>query len=104
MLESALARMFLIYSFLFTLGVILTAPYYLWRLRGHIFSGRDWRERFGFLPDSFQQRARAPQTGGTGNAASFSGAQDEAGAIWIHAVSVGETLAVVGLIREIQRR
>lgn len=30
--------------------------------------------------------------------------QDEVGAIWIHAVSVGETLAVVGLVRELQRR
>ncbi len=42
-----------------------------------------WRERFGFLPDSFRQPTRA--------------------AIWIHAVSVGETLAVVGLVRELQQ-
>ncbi|MBI4165716.1 MAG: 3-deoxy-D-manno-octulosonic acid transferase [Acidobacteria bacterium] len=72
------------YSFLFTLGVLLTAPYYLWRLRGNIASAADWRERFGFLPRAFQQSAR--------------------GAIWIHAVSVGETMAVASLVREIQQR
>ncbi len=75
--------MFLVYSLLFTLGVILTAPYYLWRLRGKILSGAGWRERFGFLPDSFQQ--------------------SEPGAIWVHAVSVGETLAVVRLVRELRQ-
>src|SRR6266566_335070 len=80
--------MFLIYSLLFTLGVIVTAPYYLWRLRGNIISGAGWRERFGFLPDSFGLPVR----------------HDGAGAIWVHAVSVGETLAVAGLVRELQRR
>lgn len=76
--------MFLVYSLLFSLGVVLTAPYYLWRLRGRIISGAGWRERFGFLPAAFRQ--------------------DEVGAIWVHAVSVGETLAVVGLVRELQQR
>jgi 3-deoxy-D-manno-octulosonic-acid transferase len=74
--------MYLVYSLLFSLGVILTAPYYLWRLRGRINSAR-WRERFGFLPESFQQAVP--------------------GAIWVHAVSVGETLAVVGLVRELRK-
>jgi 3-deoxy-D-manno-octulosonic-acid transferase len=73
--------MYLIYSFLFTLGVLLTAPYYLWKRRDEL-AGGPWRERFGLLPESFQQRER--------------------GAIWIHAVSVGETLAVVRLTRELQ--
>jgi 3-deoxy-D-manno-octulosonic-acid transferase len=76
--------MYLIYSVLFSLGVILAAPYYLWRLRGRIISGAGWRERFGYLPGSFRQ--------------------GEPSAIWIHAVSVGETLAVVALARQIQRR
>src|SRR5436309_1383106 len=80
--------MFLIYSLLFTLGVIVTAPYYLWRLRGNIISGAGWRERLGFLPDSFGPPVR----------------HRRAGAIWVHAVSVGETLAVAGLVRELQRR
>ncbi len=73
--------MYLIYSFLFTLGVLLTAPYYLWKRRDEL-AGRRWQERFGLLPESFQQVER--------------------GAIWIHAVSVGETLAVVRLARDLQ--
>jgi 3-deoxy-D-manno-octulosonic-acid transferase len=73
--------MYLIYSFLFTLGVVLTAPYYLWKRRDEL-SGERWRERFGILPESFQQPER--------------------GAIWLHAVSVGETLAVARLVREMQ--
>jgi len=74
-------RMYLIYSFLFTLAAVLTAPYYLWKRR-HELSGGSWRERFGILPQSLQQPAR--------------------GAIWVHAVSVGETLAVTRLTREMQ--
>ena len=74
--------MYLIYSFLVTLGVLLTAPYYIWKRRDEL-AGARWRERFGLLPESFQQAQR--------------------GAIWIHAVSVGETLAVVRLVRELQK-
>jgi len=74
--------MYLIYSFLVTLGVLVTAPYYIWKRRDEL-AGRRWRERFGLLPESFQQAER--------------------GAIWIHAVSVGETLAVVRLARELQQ-
>jgi 3-deoxy-D-manno-octulosonic-acid transferase len=75
--------MYLIYSVLVTLGVILTAPYYLWRRWSDPAYAGGWRERFGFLPESFQQQERQ--------------------AIWVHAVSVGETLAVAGLVGEIQR-
>jgi 3-deoxy-D-manno-octulosonic-acid transferase len=73
--------MYLIYSFLFTLGVLLTAPYYIWKRRDELVGAR-WRERFGLLPESFQQAER--------------------GAIWVHAVSVGETLAVVRLARDLR--
>ncbi len=76
--------MLLLYSLLFTIGVIVTAPYYLWRLRGSIGCVSDWRERFGFLPSHFQQTER--------------------GAIWVHAVSVGETLAIGGLVCQLQQR
>jgi len=50
--------MYLIYSVLVTLGVILTAPYYLWRRRSDPAYAGGWRERFGFLPESFQQQER----------------------------------------------
>jgi 3-deoxy-D-manno-octulosonic-acid transferase len=72
--------MYLIYSMLFTLAVTLSAPFYLWRQRKHLGRG-DWRERFGRIP--FQE-ARP-------------------GAVWVHAVSVGETVAVAGLVQEVRR-
>ena len=72
--------MYLAYSLLFTLGIFLSAPYYLWRQRKK--GGfTHWRERLGFVP--FEQKAK--------------------GAIWVHAVSVGETLAISGLVQELQQ-
>jgi 3-deoxy-D-manno-octulosonic-acid transferase len=79
--------MFLVYSLLFGIGVVLTAPYYLWRMRGHIFAVDDWRERFGVLPMQFDQAAQP----------------DAHRPIWVHAVSVGETLAVAGLVQNLQK-
>lgn len=75
--------MFLLYSLLFSVGAILAAPYYIWR-RGGIGAIAGWRERFGRLPTGLHET--------------------EAGSIWVHAVSVGETLAVVGLVQKLQRQ
>jgi 3-deoxy-D-manno-octulosonic-acid transferase len=72
--------MYLVYSTLFTLGAILSAPFYLWRKGKNLQRGH-WRERFGRIP--------------------FHEARP--GAIWVHAVSVGETVAVAGLVQEVQR-
>lgn len=80
--------MYLVYSFLFTLGVILTAPYYLWKLRSRSVSSINWRERLGRLPWNLRQNHTM---GGPGP-------------VWAHAVSLGETLAIAGLIEEIQER
>ncbi|HKT13733.1 MAG TPA: 3-deoxy-D-manno-octulosonic acid transferase [Terriglobia bacterium] len=75
--------MYRLYSILFSLGLALMAPYYILRHRGQKeLSG--WRERLGKLPSGIRQEAP--------------------GAIWIHAVSVGETLAVAGLVKQIQQR
>lgn len=73
--------MYLLYSLLFTVGAILSAPYYLLRPgRGR---GRGyWSERIGNIP--FQESTQR--------------------AIWVHAVSLGETLAAAGLVQEIQRK
>jgi 3-deoxy-D-manno-octulosonic-acid transferase len=79
--------MYLVYSLLFSFGVLLMAPYYLWQHRGRARSSAYWRERLGYLPDDLQQPAGS-----------------KVGSIWVHAVSVGETLAVAGLIREIQKQ
>jgi 3-deoxy-D-manno-octulosonic-acid transferase len=72
--------MYLIYSMLFSIGAILTAPFYWWR-KGRGQKRGYWAERFGSIP--FQESGP--------------------GAIWVHAVSLGETLAVAGLVKEMQR-
>jgi 3-deoxy-D-manno-octulosonic-acid transferase len=72
--------MYLIYSMLFSVGAILTAPFYWWR-KGRAQKRGYWAERFGNVP--FQETSP--------------------GAIWVHAVSLGETLAVAGLVEEMQR-
>lgn len=59
------------------------APYYIFRHRGRK-ELCGWRERLGKLPPGIRQQAP--------------------GAIWIHAVSLGETLAVAGLVKQIQQR
>lgn len=76
--------MFLLYSLVYSLGLVLLAPYYLWRKRVVGRAGGHWRERFGALPDGVEA--------------------GEPGAIWVHAVSVGETLAVVELVHGLQER
>jgi 3-deoxy-D-manno-octulosonic-acid transferase len=72
--------MYLVYSTLFTLGAILSAPFYLWRKGKNLQRGH-WRERFGRIPFH----------------------EPRPGAIWVHAVSVGETVAVAGLVQKVQR-
>jgi len=75
----------ILYSITITVAALLAAPYYLVRdsLR-HVPTGY-WRERLGLLPKSLAE----PSGNGT---------------IWVHAVSVGETLAVAGLVGEVIRR
>jgi 3-deoxy-D-manno-octulosonic-acid transferase len=75
--------MYLLYSLVYSLGLMVMAPYYLWRQRGRMGS-HALRERFGFLPAELHQNS--------------------SGAIWIHAVSVGETMAIANLVHEIARR
>ncbi len=76
--------MFLAYSMLYFVGVVLAAPYYAWRYRGTHFLRASWRERLGYLPGQFRQ--------------------EQSGAIWVHSVSVGETLAISGLVQAIWER
>ncbi len=70
----------IVYSlFLYTLVPLLLMRL-LWRARWAPAYRRRWRERFGFMP---------PLPGGRD-------------VIWVHAVSVGETLAAIPLIRRLQ--
>src|SRR5579863_513092 len=82
----AMPAMYFLYRILTALGMIVLAPYYAlrgWR-RGE--PGSTLRQRLGILPPEMVNAARAAPARG----ANDSGA---GGAIWIHAVSVGEVLA-----------
>jgi 3-deoxy-D-manno-octulosonic-acid transferase len=74
-----------LYSLLLTLAALMAAPFYLVRYAVRGLPRGYWRERLGILADSLQQPAGADS-------------------IWIHAVSVGETIAVAGLVAELRRR
>ncbi|HYL11074.1 MAG TPA: 3-deoxy-D-manno-octulosonic acid transferase [Candidatus Acidoferrales bacterium] len=79
--------MYFIYSVLTAVGAILAAPYFLvqgLRRGKHL---RNLPERFGRVP----AKVRA-------------GAASGPGPVWVHAVSVGETLAALPLVRELRTR
>jgi tetraacyldisaccharide 4'-kinase len=73
---------YLLYRFLQALGLPIVLLYLLWRgLRRRAYFG-SLGQRCGFLPASFRQTVP--------------------GAIWLHAVSVGEAIAAVELVRQLR--
>lgn len=78
-------RMYFVYTVLLALGLLLSLPYWLFRM----IRDRKYRaglaERFGKVPRRLRHVGVRP-------------------AIWIHAVSVGEVLAVTRLIGELKKR
>ena len=72
---------YLLYRLLQALGSPMVLLYFLWRgLRRRAYFG-SLRQRGGYLPASFRQTVP--------------------GAIWLHAVSVGEVIAAEGLVRQL---
>jgi 3-deoxy-D-manno-octulosonic-acid transferase len=80
--------MYLVYSVFTALGVLLLSPYLLIRGLGRRQYVRNLPERMGrrFPPDLLDAGAAGP------------------GAIWVHAVSVGEVLAALPLARSLKQR
>lgn len=78
------------YSFLYSLALaaamVLTLPYWLWQMARHGKYRKGFSERMGHVP----HRLQLPVA-------------DES-SIWVHAVSVGEVLAVAGLVEDLRRR
>ena len=79
-----------LYSFLYSValavGMLASLPYWLFQMARHGKYHKGFAERLGRLPS----RLRLP------------GKQEPV--IWVHAVSVGEVLAVAGLVEELRRR
>ncbi len=76
--------MYLVYSALLAIGLLLALPYWVWEMlrHGKYRSGLD--ERLGRVPHRITEPTARPT-------------------IWIHAVSVGEVLAISGLVDELRR-
>jgi 3-deoxy-D-manno-octulosonic-acid transferase len=92
--------MYFLYRFLTAAGMLVLAPYFAlrgWR-RGEP-SGA-LRERLGILPPEILSRAAALPAPGD----SHGTRNDPGGAVWIHAVSVGEVLAAKPLVEGLNRR
>lgn len=73
-----------LYSFLFSVWVIVMAPFFLWKAWRHKKYLPALRQRMGFLPDSLKFDGRPT--------------------IWIHSCSVGETLSVQPLAHALAQR
>jgi 3-deoxy-D-manno-octulosonic-acid transferase len=78
-------RVYFAYSLLLLLALVLTTPWWLWEMARHGKYRIGWRERLGVVPHRLFDRV-APDT------------------IWIHAVSVGEVLAVSQMVDELKAR
>src|SRR5277367_4683919 len=77
--------MYLIYSLLLALALVLTSPWWIWRM---LTTGRyrqGLNERLGGVPERLRAATKPEQP-----------------VIWVHAVSVGEVLATTQLLRELQ--
>jgi 3-deoxy-D-manno-octulosonic-acid transferase len=79
-----------LYSFLYSValaaGMVVSLPYWLFQMVRHGKYRKGLGERLGQVPSRLRLPAKQEST------------------IWIHAVSVGEVLAVAGLLEELQRR
>jgi 3-deoxy-D-manno-octulosonic-acid transferase len=78
---------YFLYSLLLTAAMLLSLPYWLYQMLRHGKYRRGFAERMG----SVSGRIGRPS-------------ETSAAAIWVHAVSVGEVLAVSGLVEEMRRR
>lgn len=77
--------MYILYSLLLGLAALLSLPWWLLQMARFGKYRAGFRERLGLVPERLRQPGRA-------------------GCIWIHAVSVGEVLAISQLVGELRKR
>jgi 3-deoxy-D-manno-octulosonic-acid transferase len=79
-----------LYSFLYSValavGMLASLPYWLFQMARHGKYRKGFAERLGWLPSRLQLPGEHEPV------------------IWVHAVSVGEVLAIAGLVEELQHR
>ena len=75
------------YELLFFVGLLITGPYYLWRMRRRGGYARNFGERFGLYSDPVSEILSALKN-----------------PVWIHAVSVGEVQLAFPLIEALSKR
>ena len=76
--------MYLLYSVLLAAGLLVSLPYWLLQMLRHGKYHEGLRERLGRVPARLAENSRPT--------------------IWVHAVSLGEVLAVSGLVEQLRRR
>ena len=79
---------YLLYSFVLALGMLVSLPYWLYQLLRHGKYRRGFAERMGKVP----ARLGLSEPASSGRRV-----------IWIHAVSLGEVLAISGLVGQLRR-
>lgn len=77
--------MYILYSLVLVCGLVLSLPWWLFQMARNGKYRAGLGQRLGLLPEKLKKAARP-------------------GAIWVHAVSVGEVLAITELVRELQAR
>jgi 3-deoxy-D-manno-octulosonic-acid transferase len=77
--------MYLLYSALLALGLLLSSPYWLWQSLRTGKYRKGFGERLGRVPKRLVREPARP-------------------VIWVHAVSVGEVLAISDLVQQLRRR
>lgn len=75
--------MYILYSLLLACGLVLSLPWWIFQILRSSKYRAGLTERLGFVPERLRKAAQP-------------------GSIWVHAVSVGEVLAVTNLVRELQ--
>ena len=78
---------YFLYSFLLASAMLISLPYWLYQMLRHGKYRRGFAERMGSIPSRLGHTSPESRP-----------------AIWVHAVSVGEVLAVSGLIDEMRLR
>src|SRR6185437_1155507 len=73
----------IVYNIALLLGLVVGAPWWLWRMAATHKYREGLLQRLGFVPGRFRRRSDARPV------------------IWIHAVSVGEVLAISRLVAEL---